>query len=256
MYRDMATALDEHDRAVGAILIGEALVDDCDHAVSRIQLERESEAIHRWRAVAKVQDTYPEIWRHLDRARRVLASRGGNTLAYDELRPHVPRAATDLEAESVDAKALGEAKRAIAELKLAVPGADWKAIAARTDGLVRVPLLGRRRRQRLAISGVLVTFLFAIITWGIAIIPERKPDRAKALRHELVAIQQQRKIRIEFLSAELGDRCLPIVAHELVRLLVLDGRGGEATGFASEYTSRCGSDATIEHWAHAPRPGH
>ena len=252
MYRDSATALDEHDRAVGAILIGEALVDDCDLAVSRIR----QETIERWRAVAQVHDTYPEIWRHLDRARRVLAGRGANTIAYDELRPGVPRAATDDEAEVVDVAALGEAKRAIAELKLAVPGADWKAIAARTDGLVRLPLLGRRRRQRLAMSGILVVFIFAVVTWAIAIIPERKPDRVKAMRRELAAIQEQRKGRIDFLRTELGERCLPIVSHELVRLMVLDGRGGDASAFAAEYTGRCGDDATIEHWAHAPRPGH
>ena len=33
MYRDAATALDEHDRAVGAILIGETLIAQCERLV-------------------------------------------------------------------------------------------------------------------------------------------------------------------------------------------------------------------------------
>ena len=132
MYRDSAQLLDEHDRVVGAILIGEALTDYCDHAAHLVEIPATA-ANDRWRAVHEVHDTYPEIWRHLDRARGELARRGGNTIAYDDLRPHVKRAATDSEAK-VDGEALDEAKRAIAELKLAVPGADWKAIAARTAG--------------------------------------------------------------------------------------------------------------------------
>ena len=46
MYRDTASALDEHDRAVGAILIGEALVDTCEEAGSPL------EPHDRWRAFA------------------------------------------------------------------------------------------------------------------------------------------------------------------------------------------------------------
>src|SRR5258706_7041223 len=159
MYRDTAHALDEHDGVVGAILIGEALVDECDRAASRINLVAAEPTEHdRWRAVHEVHDTYPEIWHHLDRARTELAHRGANTVAYDELRPHVKRAATDVDAKAIDTDALDEVKRAIAELKLAVPGADWRAIAARTDGLVRAPLLGKERRTRVALGAVIVTF--------------------------------------------------------------------------------------------------
>src|SRR5258708_1597793 len=100
MYRDTASALDEHDRAVGAILIGEALVDECDRAALRITQPEVTTEHDRWRAVHEVHDTYPEIWRHLDRARRVLATRGANTVAYDELRPHAKRAATDVDAQT------------------------------------------------------------------------------------------------------------------------------------------------------------
>lgn len=256
MYRDTANALDEHDRAVGAILIGEALADECDRAARQID-DRDAATEHdRWRAVHSVHDTYPEIWRHLDRARRVLATRGANTVAYDELRPHVKRAATDVDAKQIDHTALDEAKRAIAELKLAVPGADWKAIAARTDGLMHTPLGGQDRRHRAVIGAMLGAFVLALVGWLVAIIPDRKPTRADTMRRELAGIQQERKSRIDFLRAELGERCIPSAAHDLARLMVLDGRTADAREFGASYLARCGDDPVIVHWANAPRPGH
>src|SRR5439155_13071085 len=124
----------------------------------------------RWRAIADAHDAYPEIWRYFDRARRVLAQRGANTASYDELRPNARRAATDpgLDGErAIDTAALDDARRALEALKLAVPGADWDAIAARTQGLVRAPLV-RRRRQRLAVAGVIGAFALAVVVWLVA----------------------------------------------------------------------------------------
>ena len=250
MYRDSATALDEHDRAVGAILIGEALVDACELAAARM---RQTD-LHpdRWRALADANDAYPEIWRHLDRARKVLAQRGANTAAYDELRPHAPRSAT--REDRIDATALDDAKRAIEQLKLAVPGADWEAIEARTAGLVNAPL--SRRRHRAAVVAIVGAFVIAVFIWLLAIIPEHKQDRREAMRTELAGIAEQRKVKIESLQLALGSRCEATEAHELVKLLVLDGRGPDARTFGDDYVTRCGQDSVIEHWAHAPRPGH
>jgi hypothetical protein len=253
MYRDSATALDEHDRAVGAILIGEALVATCDRAASRIRAD--DTPIHdRWRAVADVHDAYPEIWRHLDRARAVLAGRGANTAKYDELRPHARRAATgndDAEPEIATA-ALDDAKRAIAELKIAVPGADWAGIDRRTDGLVRAPL-SRRRRHRIAVATVLGAFALVTSTWLYGMIPERKPDRGEVLRSELRQIAFERKVRIEVLGAQLGNHCDAPRAEELTRLLAQDGRASVKT-FAALYTAQCGDDPLIDKWANAPIP--
>src|SRR4051794_19916563 len=125
MYRDSVNALDEHDRAVGAILIGEALVGQCDRAVSRIRDPRLSSPPDGGRAMRGVQHDYPEIWRLRDPARSVRAARGANSAGYEERRPHVrptlalPSGRTDAE---TDAGALDDARRAIGELKLAVPG--------------------------------------------------------------------------------------------------------------------------------------
>jgi hypothetical protein len=257
VYRDTSQELDEHDRAVGAILIGEAIIDDCDRAFIRARDHHEAPQQERWRAIADVHDAYPEIWRHLDRARRVLANRGANTAAYDELRPHARRAAVDpgLDGErALDSAAFDDARRALEELKLAVPGADWDAIAARTQGLVRAPLVARKRRQRLAVAGVIGVFAIAVTGWLFAIIPEHRQSRREAMRDELRVVDQQRKLKIVALEGGLGARCAPDEAHELMRLLVLDGRGLDARAFATDYTSRCGTDSVIDHWAHAPLP--
>src|ERR1700709_1096364 len=130
MYRDAETALDECDRAVGAILIGEALIASCERARQLGQAARPD----AWRAMRDAHDDSPEIWRSLDRARAELARRGINVTGYDELRPHVrSRLATatdasDGDAVQVDPAALDDARRATDELKLAVAGADWAAI--------------------------------------------------------------------------------------------------------------------------------
>ena len=252
MYRDSVNALDEHDRAVGAILIGESLITQCELAVERV---RDPHAQERWRALREIHDDYPEIWRQLDRARSVLAARGCNTMGYEEMRPHVRRALavpSDKHETEIDPEALHDARRAIAELKLAVPGADWKAINRRTTALVDMPSL--HRRHRLAVTGILSVLTLAIVTWFVAITPTKKPDKAEAMRHEIAAIANQRKVRIDILSSALGGRCDAPLAHEYVKLLVMDGRGQDAERFADRYTGHCGEDTVVENWANAPRP--
>jgi hypothetical protein len=255
MYRDSATALDEHDRAVGAILIGQALIEECETRAIKVKRPATSNDHERWRAVHEVHDAYPEVWRHLDRARRVLARRGANTVGYDELRPHVQRAATDVDAQRIDDSALDGAKRAIAELKLAVPGADWEAIAARTDGLVHAPLGSKTGRARYAVGAVIAAFVLAIFAWFLSIVPEHKPSHVEKMRRELSNVTQQRKDHIAFLQAELGDRCLTPTARDLVQQLAQDGRGPDAKRLGESYLVRCGYDRSIDNWAHAPKPG-
>ena len=257
MYRDTSQLLDEHDRAVGAILIGEAIIDDCERAVcqSRTSVQPQD----RWRAIGGVHDAYPEIWRAFDRARKVLAQRGANTAAYDEMRPHARRAASDpgLDGErAIDTAAFDDARRALEQLKLAVPGADWAAIATRTQGLVKVPLDTKKRRARLMIGAGLAGFALLVVGWLFAIVPVHKQSRREAMRQELKIVDHDRKARIADLSADIGTKCAPADAHELMRLLVLDGRGLDARAFASDYTARCGEDTVIAHWAKAPLPHH
>ncbi len=252
MYRDEAFALDEHDRAVGSILIGESLMAQCERAADRIRNPHDPE---RWRAMREIQDDYPEIWRQLDRARDVLAARGANTMKYEEMRPNVrPSLAIETEdhTQSVDTDALEDARRAIAELKLAVPGADWKAIAKRTHDLVEMPEL--RRRNRLPVIGVVSFVALAVMTWFLSSIPEPQVDERELMRQELAEVASQRKVKIQYLELAVGQRCDPPVAHEYVKLLVMDGQGDNAERFADQYLGRCGEDTVVENWANAPRP--
>jgi hypothetical protein len=251
MYRDGSTALDERDRAVGAILIGEALIASCERAR---QLGA-SDGPEAWRAIRDAHDDFPEIWRSLDCARQVLARRGVNVTGYDELRPHVRThlASADDDAPRVDPAALDDARRATDELKLAVPGADWAAIEQRTSGLVHAPLVARRR-NRLILGALAGAFAIAASLWTASLVPRRKPDRAEEMRREIAQIAQQRKVKIIALQASLADRCDPPTAHELAKQLVMDGRGLDAREFATLYTARCGEDPVIAHWASAPLP--
>jgi hypothetical protein len=268
MYRDAPAALDERDRAVGAILISEALLASCERA----RVLGQSAGPEAWRAIRDAHDEFPEIWRSLDRARAVLARRGVNVTGYDELRPHVRthlaaprpaepdravravravRADDDAEVVLVDPEALDDARRATDALKLAVPGADWAAIEQRTTGLVHAPLV-QRGRNRLILGGALAVFAFVVVSWIASLAPRARPDRAGALRRELAEISQQRKLRIIALQAGLVDRCDPPAAHELARQLVMDGRGLDARQFAALYAERCGDDPVVDRWAGAP----
>jgi hypothetical protein len=256
MYRDAPAALDERDRAVGAILIGEALLASCERA----RVLGRSAGPEAWRAIRDAHDEFPEIWRSLDRARGVLARRGVNVTGYDELRPHVRTHLASPGAEDpdgnaevvlVDPAALDDARRATDALKLAVPGADWAAIERRTSGLVHAPLV-HHRRNRLVLGGAVAVFAVLIGAWIASLAPRDRPDRRDALRRELAEIAQQRKLRIIALQASLVDRCDPPAAHELARQLVMDGRGLDARQFAALYTERCGDDPVVDRWASAP----
>jgi hypothetical protein len=256
MYRDAAANLDERDRAVGAILIGEALLASCERA----RVLGQSGRPEAWRALRDAHDDFPEVWRSLDRARHVLAQRGVNVIGYDELRPHVrthlaslPGGAGDADVVRVDPAALDDARRATDELKLAVPGADWAAIDRRTSGLVHAPLVERRRNRLIAV-GLVAAFAVVVLAWVASLVPEKKRDPHDAMRREIAQIARHRKHKIVELQAGLGERCDPPRAHELARQLAMDGRGAELKQFAADYSDRCGDDVVVLHWASAPLP--
>lgn len=256
MYRDAPAALDERDRAVGAILIGEALLATCERA----RVVGEAPGPEAWRAIREAHDDFPEIWRSLDRARAVLARRGINVTRYDELRPHARTHLAapggpdedDSDAVLVDPAALDDARRATDALKLAVPGADWAGIEQRTSGLVHAPLV-HRRRNRLVVGAAIAVFAALIGAWIASLAPrEQLADRRDAFRRELAELARQRKLKIIALQANLVGRCDPPAAHELARQLVMDGRGLDARQFAALYTDRCGEDLVVTRWASAP----
>jgi hypothetical protein len=250
MYRDDAIDLDEHDRAVGAILIGEALIADCD-----AKADLDASDPKRWRAMRDLHDDYPEVWRQLDRAKRILDKRGANTMGYAELRSHVRPSLVvpgKNDEQRIDREALDDARRAIGELKLAVPGTDWKGIAKRTNELAATPKL--RKRHRLVGTVIVSGFVMGIIAWFFALVPEKRVDEREVMRQEIADVAVQRVQRIERLGLVIKNICDPATAHEYVKLLVLDGQKDTAVAFRDDYSSRCGEDRVVENWAKAPRP--
>nr|HEX4316224.1 hypothetical protein [Kofleriaceae bacterium] len=271
MYRDDSNQVDEHDRAVGAVLIAEAILASCDAAVARIAAAATPPA-DRWHAVMALHDTYPDVWRSLDRARRELARRGANTTAFDEARPHAPRSAlrelkSVADGSTIDRDALEAARGAIEMLKVGLPGADWTDIGARTEA-VGATVLAKHGRPRLVVG--LVAGVAAIAVMGGFVVAQPAPHvhrtpaeiaaaREEALSVSLAGIDAARKAEIAVLQASMAPviACDAEKSHDLIRLLVLDGQNLDAKLFADEYDAKCGEDAFIESWAKAPtRPKH
>jgi hypothetical protein len=246
MYRDDSTLLDEHDRAVGAIQIADGLIFDCLKASKQL-----ASAEHRWRAVREIHDDYGEVWRQLDSARTLLANRGANTMGFDELRAQVVPVLA-LKEDGVEIAPLEDARRAVAELRLAMPGADWKAIEARTRGLATGAKFVRGG-QRLAFAGVAAMVLFIIGTFAASAIPEHRPDprieQRKAMKKELAVVAEDRDARIEQLALLIGGRCDRPNVIEYVKLLAMDGRWDDAHGYGEDYMRRCGEDPRVKTWS-------
>lgn len=245
MYRDDSTLLDEHDRAVGAIQIADGLIEDCLKATKHL-----ASAEHRWRAVCEMQDEYAEVWRQLDGARRLLAARGANTTGYDELRAQVTPALF-VRDNDIDTKPLEDARRAVEELRLAMPGADWKAIEARTRGLSSESFV--RKGQKIAFVGVAALFSLAVATWAASTRPEKQIDPRVAqrleMKAELAVVVDERKDRIETLALLIGGRCDRAQVTEYMKLLVMDGQWDVAYTYGEDYSARCGKDPEITKWA-------
>jgi hypothetical protein len=251
MYRDSAHRPADHDRAVGAIQIADGLIADCTAAAA---LFGGPERHDRWTAVRTLHDGYPELWNQLDGARRILAARGANTAGYDELRGDVSPllAVANLDgSRALDPALLDDARRALEELRLAMPGADWQEIDARAKqaGATRLA-----RRGRMVFAAVASGAVLAFSVWGTAMMPRWKPSASAQLRVELAQIVVERQIRIDELSGIIGDVCDRPRVLELMRLYVMDGRFEDAKAYADSYELRCGEDMAVRKWANAPKP--
>lgn len=255
MYRDHATSLDEHDRAVGSIQIAEGLLSGCVATARRL---RGPDRPERWRAATSLGDDFREVWHHLDAARGVLAGRGINTMGYDELRAHVVTALPIDERDPMkplDTAPLDDARRAVEELRLVVPGADWTAIAARTIALVNhAPLGNTSQHWKLAV--VVAVFIAGVFTCVTAMKADPKIDPEVAMRADLASIVQARRHTISTLTALVGRHCDRSNVRELMKLFVMDGRFDDAREFGDAYERRCGDDVVVRKWSTAVRPHH
>lgn len=248
----------------GAVLIAETAMATCEAAVKVIGAETSTPA-ERWRAVMALHDQFPEVWTHLDRARRELAARGANTIAYDELRPKASRTAVEALEDQVDKKAvktdaLADARRGIEALKLAVPGTDWRELDARTSAAANAVPVRSYMRPRLvagigAVMGSLVVlFAFSITTPGQRAHAATAAQTRAEMKREISEIREDRHEEIAELKMSMTKACEPQKAHALIRLLVLDGRNPEAKTFGEHYQESCGDDPLIEQWVKAPDP--
>lgn len=107
-------------------------------------------------------------------------------------------------------------------------------------------------RPRRQVAPVVLVIAIVLATLGSAaanLIPANRPDPAQLRRAETRAIIDARRQTIAALTAA-GDQCRPMIAHELARALVFDGRSARA--YAADYVQRCGEDLAMEHWGHAP----
>ena len=115
------------------------------------------------------------------------------------------------------------------------------------------PVSIRARGQLLPLVGVVLVGLATLGSAAANLIPI---DR---ISPEQVRQDEQRAIVVAWRSeiAELrsaGDHCRPATAHQLVRLLVMNGDWTDAHAFADDYEVRCGEDPVVRHWGDAPRP--
>lgn len=118
-----------------------------------------------------------------------------------------------------------------------------------------VPSL-RARGQWRAIAGIVLGTLFTLSSAAAQLMPGRaRPEPRRPIDDELAAIVQERRDRIAELEAGAPSRrCHPASAHELARLLVMEGQWPEAQRFANDYEARCGDDPIVRKWGDAPRP--
>jgi len=115
----------------------------------------------------------------------------------------------------------------------------------------------RSRGQLRAIAAVVLGVLFTLSSAAASLMPGgARPPARRPIDDELAAIVGQRRARIaEHEQHAPGARCHPAAAHELARLLVMDGRWPEVRRFADDYEQRCGEDQIVRTWGNAPQPG-
>jgi hypothetical protein len=250
MYRDSSHRPADHDRAVGAIQIADGLIADCAAASAQLGGPERHE---RWEAVRTIHDGYPELWNQLDAARKILAARGANTTGYDELRAHVsPLVVGNLDgSRAIDPVLLDDARIAVEELRLAMPGADWQRLEAQARQAAATRIA---RSGRLVIAGLVCGFVLAFSVWGSGMMPKIRTSAAQQMRMELAQVVIERKARIYELSATIGDVCDRPRVLELMKLYVMDGRFDDAKVYGDSYETRCGEDMAVRKWANAPRP--
>jgi hypothetical protein len=109
----------------------------------------------------------------------------------------------------------------------------------------------RARGQVLPIVVIVMVVMFTLTSAGANLIPSHRPTPAQLRAEEMSIVVDQRRARIGELRTA-GEGCEPPVAHELARLLAMDGQWREAHDYADRYELRCGADFVVRGWGDAP----
>lgn len=114
----------------------------------------------------------------------------------------------------------------------------------------------RARGQLRVMIAIALGVMFTLTSAAAQLLPggPRPPER-RPIDDDLATIVGQRKARIAELEQQAPtERCHPAGAHELARLLVMDGRWPDVRRFADAYERRCGEDQIVRTWGNAPQP--
>ncbi len=111
----------------------------------------------------------------------------------------------------------------------------------------------RAKAKILPILGLSLLLVFPIANVTAAIFAPKAKTRAEIWEVERADIIDTRRSMIVELRTKV-DHCEVTNAHELARLLAMDGRFDELGFFAQGYQAQCGTDPVVDHWGKAPRP--
>ena len=200
-------------------------------------------------AIGEAQQIYPEIWRHLDEARGLLAERGEDVSLFDQLRRHerLELGVTGVDVtEQMDAFGRTQqvktatfnaggyqrARAAIQSLMTAMPEVDWAAVAREEDRQIKAAgslhagkWLGMAKTAGIAAVLAVCAVVTYRLIWNVGEddSPRRRP--AKALspqdRKAMEAVNREwneRAARIDQLRSRIG-LCDRDDLQELARLL-------------------------------------
>ena len=109
----------------------------------------------------------------------------------------------------------------------------------------------RARGQVFPIVVIVTVVLFTLTAAAANLIPSHRPTAAQLRAEQASIVIDQRRVRIGELRT-IGEKCQPPAAHELVRLLAMDGQWREAHDYADRYELRCGADYVVRGWGDAP----
>lgn len=208
--------------------------------------------------IGEAQQIFPEIWNHLDDARKVIATRGGDTATYDTIKASQGPAlgVTRVEVEDHHSIGLGgyshtqskeahfnlegfrSAHKACAALMAAMPEIDWKAVERAENQEIAAagslgPIDSKKTIKWVVIAGALLTVTYLFWYLVIRIPPVSREERE-------AREQGFRTTRIAESTATLADApCDNAALDQLTRDLERETPRGQHRDAEAKYVALC-----------------